>query len=58
MLGQAFAEQDRVVGDHDPHGPERPHAPGQRQWTGFGVFCLYTTILLALAARRLRRQDT
>jgi ABC-2 type transport system permease protein len=27
-------------------------------WTGFGVFCLYTAILLALAAWRLRRQDT
>jgi ABC-type transport system involved in multi-copper enzyme maturation permease subunit len=26
-------------------------------WTGFGVFCLYTAILLALAAWRLRRQD-
>jgi ABC-2 type transport system permease protein len=26
-------------------------------WTGFGVFCLYAAILLALAAWRLRRQD-
>jgi ABC-2 type transport system permease protein len=26
-------------------------------WTGLGVFCLYTAILLALAAWRLRRQD-
>jgi ABC-2 type transport system permease protein len=27
-------------------------------WTGFGIFCLYVAILLALAAWRLRRQDT
>jgi ABC-2 type transport system permease protein len=26
-------------------------------WSGFGVFCLYTAVLLALAAWRLRRQD-
>jgi len=26
-------------------------------WTGLGVFCLYTAVLLALAAWRLRRQD-
>jgi ABC-2 type transport system permease protein len=27
-------------------------------WTGFGIFCLYVAILLALAAWRVRRQDT
>ena len=27
-------------------------------WTGFGVFCLYTAILLALAAWRMRHRDT
>jgi ABC-2 type transport system permease protein len=26
-------------------------------WTGFGVFCLYTAILLALAAWRMRHRD-
>jgi ABC-2 type transport system permease protein len=26
-------------------------------WTGLGLFCLYTAVLLALAAWRLRRQD-
>jgi len=26
-------------------------------WTGFGLFCLYTTIALALAAWQLRRRD-
>ena len=26
-------------------------------WTGFGLFCLYVAIVLALAARQLRRRD-
>jgi ABC-2 type transport system permease protein len=36
----------------------RPDPTSLPPWTGFGVFCLYTAILLALAAWRLRRQDT
>jgi ABC-2 type transport system permease protein len=36
----------------------RPDPISLAPWTGFGVFCLYTAILLALAAWRLRRQDT
>jgi ABC-2 type transport system permease protein len=36
----------------------RPDPASLPPWTGFGVFCLYTAILLALAAWRLRRQDT
>jgi ABC-2 type transport system permease protein len=35
----------------------RPDPISLAPWTGFGVFCLYTAILLALAAWRLRRQD-
>jgi ABC-type transport system involved in multi-copper enzyme maturation permease subunit len=35
----------------------RPDPTSLAPWTGFGVFCLYTAILLALAAWRLRRQD-
>jgi hypothetical protein len=26
-------------------------------WTGFGVFCLYTVVVLGLAAQRMRRGD-
>jgi ABC-2 type transport system permease protein len=36
----------------------RPDPTSLAPWTGFGVFCLYTAVLLALAAWRLRRQDT
>jgi ABC-2 type transport system permease protein len=36
----------------------RPDPVSLAPWTGFGVFCLYTAILLALAAWRLWRQDT
>jgi ABC-2 type transport system permease protein len=36
----------------------RPDPTSLAPWTGFGVFCLYTAILLALAAWRLRRRDT
>jgi ABC-2 type transport system permease protein len=36
----------------------RPDPTSLAPWIGFGVFCLYTVILLALAAWRLRRQDT
>jgi ABC-type transport system involved in multi-copper enzyme maturation permease subunit len=35
----------------------RPDPTSLAPWTGFGIFCLYTAILLALAAWRLRRQD-
>jgi ABC-2 type transport system permease protein len=35
----------------------RPDPASLAPWTGFGVFCLYTAVLLALAAWRLRRQD-
>jgi ABC-type transport system involved in multi-copper enzyme maturation permease subunit len=35
----------------------RPDPSSLAPWTGFGVFCLYVTILLGLAARRLRRGD-
>jgi ABC-2 type transport system permease protein len=36
----------------------RPAPTSLAPWTGFGVFCLYTAIVLALAAWRLRRRDT
>ena len=36
----------------------RPDPVSLAPWTGFGVFCLYTAILLAVAAWRLRRRDT
>jgi hypothetical protein len=36
----------------------RPDPTSLAPWTGFGVFCLYTAVLLALAAWRLRRRDT
>jgi ABC-2 type transport system permease protein len=35
----------------------RPDPISLAPWTGFGAFCLYTAILLAPAAWRLRRQD-
>jgi ABC-2 type transport system permease protein len=36
----------------------RPDPVALAPWTGFGVFCLYSAVLLALAAWRLRRRDT
>ncbi len=36
----------------------RPDPTSLAPWAGFGVFCLYTAVLLALAAWRLRRRDT
>jgi ABC-2 type transport system permease protein len=36
----------------------RPDPTSLPPWTGFGVFCLYTAIVLTLAAWRLRRRDT
>jgi ABC-2 type transport system permease protein len=36
----------------------RPDAASLGPWTGFGVFCLYIAVVLALAAWRLRRHDT
>jgi ABC-2 type transport system permease protein len=36
----------------------QPDPTSLAPWTGLGVFCLYTVVLLALAAWRLRRQDT
>jgi ABC-2 type transport system permease protein len=35
----------------------QPDSRSLAPWTGFGVFCLYTAILLALAAWRLRHRD-
>jgi ABC-2 type transport system permease protein len=35
----------------------QPDSSSLAPWTGFGVFCLYTAILLALAAWRLRHRD-
>jgi len=35
----------------------QPDSTSLAPWTGFGVFCLYTAILLALAAWRLRHRD-
>jgi ABC-2 type transport system permease protein len=35
----------------------QPDSTSLASWTGFGVFCLYTAILLALAAWRLRHRD-
>jgi ABC-type transport system involved in multi-copper enzyme maturation permease subunit len=35
----------------------RPDPTSLAPWTGFGVFCLYTAILMALAAWRLRHRD-
>jgi ABC-2 type transport system permease protein len=35
----------------------RPDPMSLGPWTGFGVFCLYTAIMLGLAAWRLRRRD-
>jgi ABC-2 type transport system permease protein len=36
----------------------RPDPVALAPWSGFGVFCLYTAVLLALAAWRLRHRDT
>jgi ABC-2 type transport system permease protein len=36
----------------------RPDPASLAPWAGFGVFCLYTAVLLALAAWRLRHRDT
>ena len=35
----------------------RPDPAALAPWTGFGLFCLYTAIVLALAAWQLRRRD-
>jgi ABC-2 type transport system permease protein len=35
----------------------RPDPTSLGPWTGFGLFCLYTAIVLGLAAWRLRRRD-
>lgn len=35
----------------------RPDPTSLGPWTGFGLFCLYTAILLGLAAWQLRRRD-
>jgi ABC-type transport system involved in multi-copper enzyme maturation permease subunit len=35
----------------------RPDPASLGPWTGFGLFCLYTAVLLALGAWRLRRHD-
>jgi ABC-2 type transport system permease protein len=35
----------------------RPEPAALAPWTGFGLFCLYTAVVLALAAWRLRRRD-
>jgi ABC-type transport system involved in multi-copper enzyme maturation permease subunit len=35
----------------------RPDPMALAPWTGFGLFCLYTAVLLGLAAWQLRRRD-
>jgi ABC-2 type transport system permease protein len=35
----------------------RPDPASLAPWTGFGLFCLYTAVVLALAAWQLRRRD-
>jgi ABC-2 type transport system permease protein len=35
----------------------QPDSSSLAPWTGFGVFCFYTAVLLALAAWRLRHRD-
>jgi ABC-2 type transport system permease protein len=35
----------------------RPDAASLAPWTGFGLFCLYTAVVLGLAAWQLRRRD-
>ncbi len=35
----------------------RPDPAALAPWTGFGLFCLYTAVVLALAAWQLRRRD-
>jgi ABC-2 type transport system permease protein len=35
----------------------RPDAGSLAPWTGFGLFCLYAAVVIALAAWRLRTQD-
>ncbi len=35
----------------------RPDSASLSPWTGFGLFCLYTAIVLGLAAWQLRRRD-
>ncbi|MCK9932468.1 hypothetical protein MXD62_35925 [Frankia sp. Mgl5] len=36
----------------------RPDTLSLAPWAGFGLLCGYVAVLLALAARRLRRRDT
>jgi ABC-2 type transport system permease protein len=35
----------------------RPDRTSLEPWTGLGLFCLYTTVVVALAAWQLRRRD-
>jgi len=35
----------------------KPDVASLSPWTGFGMFCLYTAVVLALAAWQLRRRD-
>jgi hypothetical protein len=35
----------------------RPDPASLGPWTGFGLFCLYTAVVLAVAAWQLRRRD-
>ena len=35
----------------------RPDPASLAPWTGFGLFCLYTAVVLGLAAWQLRRRD-
>ncbi|HEV2872042.1 MAG TPA: ABC transporter permease, partial [Actinomycetota bacterium] len=35
----------------------QPDPAALAPWTGFGLFCLYTGVVLALAAWQLRRRD-
>jgi ABC-2 type transport system permease protein len=35
----------------------RPDPAALAPWTGFGLLCLYTAVVLALAAWQLRRRD-
>ncbi|MEV0628105.1 ABC transporter permease subunit [Nonomuraea wenchangensis] len=50
---QSIPEYPQVVGHHAPAGGFYPLPP----WAGFAVLCGYAALVLALAVRRLNRED-
>jgi ABC-2 type transport system permease protein len=52
LLREARPPHGALVATFDPD-PVTSLSP----WTGFGVFCAYAAVLLALAALRMRRGD-